>query len=222
MTSPMTSPIRRFRRTPRIRRRTALSAAATAALLAATPLLTACGSTPHPGAAAVVGKDRITVAQLQRQVADVRDAQEASPQGEQLMANSARLGQDTLIRLVQYRIIEKAGRDNGVDVSRRELQDERLQVERANGGADAVRARFLALGIAPGQIDQALSMDLMRTKLDGKLGPVRTNQVLMQTSEALRVDINPRYGTWDAKRGTARPVQEPWLRPAAPDPESPV
>ncbi|MBH1935418.1 SurA N-terminal domain-containing protein [Streptomyces sp. AV19] len=218
----MTSPIRRIRRIPRVRRRAALSAAAAAGLLAATPLLTACGSTPHPGAAAVVGQDRITVAQLQHQVADVREAQEASPQGEQLMANSARLGQDTLIRLIQYRIIEKAGHDNGVDVSRHELQEERLQVERANGGADAVQARFLALGIAPDQIDQALSMDLMRTKLDGKLGPARTNQVLMQTSEALRVDINPRYGTWDAKRGTARPVQEPWLRPAAPDPESPV
>ncbi|MBZ4319026.1 SurA N-terminal domain-containing protein [Streptomyces huiliensis] len=204
-----------------IRRRTALSAAA--GLLAATPLLTACGSTPHPGAAAVVGDDRITVAQLQSQVKDVRDAQESSPQGEQLTANSARLSQDTLIRLVQYRIIEKAGHDNGVDVTRRELQEERSQVERANGGTEAVRGRFLALGIAPSQIDQALAMDLVRTKLDGKLGAARTNEVLMKTSRALRVDINPRYGAWDAKRGTARPLQEPWLRPVAPpDAESPV
>ncbi|MGK5549937.1 SurA N-terminal domain-containing protein, partial [Streptomyces sp. URMC 127] len=54
-----------------LRRRTALSVTA-AALLAAAPLLTACGQTAHPGAAAVVGDDRITVSQLQRQVADVR------------------------------------------------------------------------------------------------------------------------------------------------------
>ncbi|MEU1815235.1 SurA N-terminal domain-containing protein [Streptomyces roseifaciens] len=197
-----------------IRRRTAFSVTA-AALLAAAPLLTACGQTAHPGAAAVVGDDRITVSQLQRQVEDVREAQRSSPQGEQLTANSARLGQDTLVRLIQYRIVEKAGKDNGVAVTRRELQRQRADVEAANGGASTVRARFLALGIAPDQIDQALSVDLVRAKLDGKFGAARTNQILMRTSDALHVDVNPRYGVWDGKRGTAQSALEPWLRSAA-------
>ncbi|MFF4408173.1 SurA N-terminal domain-containing protein [Streptomyces sp. NPDC001262] len=204
-----------------IRRRTALAVSA-AALLTASPLLTACGSAPHPGAAAVVGKDRITVSQLQSQVNDVRDAQQSSPQGRQMLADSARLGQDTLVRLIQYRIIEQAGEDNGVQVTRREVQEQRAKVEKANGGADAVESRFLALGIAPDQIDQALTMDLVRSKLDGKLGAARTNDVLMKTSDALRVDVNPRYGSWDAKRGTARPAQEPWLRPTTTAPEQPA
>ncbi|MGW1196327.1 SurA N-terminal domain-containing protein [Streptomyces sp. NPDC002536] len=204
-----------------IRRRTALAVSA-AALLTASPLLTACGSAPHPGAAAVVGKDRITVSQLQSQVNDVRDAQQSSPQGRQMLADSARLGQDTLVRLIQYRIIEQAGEDNGVQVTRREVQEQRAKVEKANGGADAVESRFLALGIAPDQIDQALTMDLVRSKLDGKLGAARTNDVLMRTSDALRVDVNPRYGSWDAKRGTARPAQEPWLRPMTTAPEQPA
>ncbi|MEU7134762.1 SurA N-terminal domain-containing protein [Streptomyces sp. NPDC046261] len=197
-----------------IRRRTALSVSA-ATVLAAAPLLTGCGSAPHPGAAAVVGKERITVSQLQSQVADVREAQRSSPEGEQLLAGSAQLGQDTLVRLIQYRIIEQAGRDNGVDVTRRELQERRGQVERVLGGADAVEARFLAAGIAPGQIDRELSVGLVRSKLEDKLGKARTGEVLMKTSDALRVDVNPRYGTWDAKRGTARAALEPWLRPAA-------
>ncbi|GHG77424.1 SurA N-terminal domain-containing protein [Streptomyces griseocarneus] len=198
-----------------IRRRTALSVSA-AALLAAAPLLTGCGSAPHPGAAAVVGKDRITVSELQREVEDVREAQRSSPQGPQLLAAGARLGQDTLVRLVQYRIVERAGQDNGVDVTRRELQERRQQVERMLGGADAVEGRFLAAGIAPGQVDQELRTGLVRSKLERKLGPARTNEVLRKTSDALRVDVNPRYGTWDARRGTARPALEPWLRPAEP------
>ncbi|MGK5731842.1 SurA N-terminal domain-containing protein [Streptomyces sp. URMC 124] len=197
-----------------IRRRTALSVTA-AALLAAAPLLTACGQTAHPGAAAVVGDDRITVSQLQRQVEEVREAQRSSPQGEQLTANSARLGQDTLVRLIQYRIVEKAGKDNGVGVTRRELQRQRADVEAANGGAATVRGRFLALGIAPDQIDQALSVDLVRAKLDGKFGAARTNEILMRTSDSLHVDVNPRYGVWDGKRGTAKTALEPWLRSAA-------
>lgn len=204
-----------------IRRRTALSVSAVA-LLAAAPALTACGSTAHPGAAAVVGKERITVSQLQASVAEVRDAQRSSPQGQQAAANSARLGQDTLVRLIQSRIVEKAGKDNGVEVSRRELQEQRAQVERSNGGAAAVRERFLALGIAPDQIERALTVELVRSKLDARFGTDRTNQLLMRTSDALRVDVNPRYGTWDSKRGTAQPAREPWLRVAAPLGERPA
>ncbi|MDT0448678.1 SurA N-terminal domain-containing protein [Streptomyces hesseae] len=204
-----------------IRRRTALSVSA--AGLLAVPLLTGCGSTPHPGAAAVVGKDRITVAQLQNQVEDVRKAQRSSPQGRQLLAGSARLGQDTLVRLIQYRVIEAAGRDNGIDVTRRELQERREEVEKLLGGPAAVDNRFLAAGIAPDQVDQELSAGLVRAKLEKKLGQARAVDELMKTSEALRVDVNPRYGTWDAKRGTARTVQEPWLRPAEqPAPEQPA
>ncbi|MCC3771920.1 SurA N-terminal domain-containing protein [Streptomyces sp. UNOC14_S4] len=205
-----------------IRRRTALSVSAVA-LLAGAPALTACGSTAHPGAAAVVGKERITVTQLQSQVSDVRDAQRSSPQAQQLIAGSSRLGQDTLIRLIQYRIVERAGEDNGIDVTRRELQEQRTAVERANGGADAVRTRFLGLGIAPDQIDQALTMDITRAKLDAKFGTVRTNDILMRTSDKLHVDVNPRYGVWDPKRGTAQPVLEPWLRQAVqPVPDGPA
>ena len=55
------------------RRRTALLL--TAAIAAAAPLLTACGSDSHPGAAAVVGGQRITVAQLENRVNEVRTAQ---------------------------------------------------------------------------------------------------------------------------------------------------
>ncbi|MEU6110975.1 hypothetical protein ABZ853_21535 [Streptomyces albidoflavus] len=57
------------------RRRTSL--ALMAATLVAAPLLTACGADARPGAAAVVGGERITVAQLEAQVGQVRDAQVA-------------------------------------------------------------------------------------------------------------------------------------------------
>jgi hypothetical protein len=50
------------------RRRTAFPVLAASALLAAVPLLTACGSAAHPGAAAVVDGKRITEAQLQGEV----------------------------------------------------------------------------------------------------------------------------------------------------------
>src|SRR6478735_8349089 len=63
------------------RRRTALLL--TAAIAAAAPLLTACGNDAHPGAAAVVGGERITVSQLENRVDEVRAGRrrERHPQG---------------------------------------------------------------------------------------------------------------------------------------------
>lgn len=62
-----------------IRRRTALSVSAMSSLLLAAPLLTACGSAAHPGAAAVVDGKRITVSQLQSQ--RTSRARRAGPRG---------------------------------------------------------------------------------------------------------------------------------------------
>src|SRR5687768_6243508 len=73
------------------RRRTALLF--TAAIAAAAPLLTACGNDAHPGAAAVVGDQRITVAQLENRVDEVRDAQRAAvPDDTQYQQVLARTG----------------------------------------------------------------------------------------------------------------------------------
>lgn len=72
------------------RRRTALLLSAA---IAAAPLLTACGSDAHPGAAAVVGGQRITVAQLENRVGEVRAAQrEAVPDDAQYAQVIAKSG----------------------------------------------------------------------------------------------------------------------------------
>ncbi|WP_431044005.1 SurA N-terminal domain-containing protein [Streptomyces sp. P1-3] len=196
------------------RSRTALSVSAASALLLATPLLTACGSDAHPGAAAVVDGERISVAQLQAQVRVVRDAQRDSPQADQLVANSGRLSKDTLIRMIQYRVIERAGADNGVHVTRREVQKALKDAAEHEGGAARVRALYLQQGIAPGQIDDQVRMDLTRDKLLRKLGPRKVNATFAATSKALRIDVNPRYGSWDDTQGTARLAREPWLHAA--------
>ncbi|TVL88128.1 SurA N-terminal domain-containing protein [Streptomyces sp. LX-29] len=197
------------------RRRTAYTLSA-AALLAATPLLTACGNDAHPGAAAVVDGRRITVAQLQAQVREVRDAQRDHPQAEQLIAGSGRLSQDTLIRMIQYRVIERAGADHGIRVTRREVQEERARTEAREGGAATVRGLYLQQGIAPDQIDEAVRADLTRDKLLAKLGTEGANTAFARTSEDLAIDVNPRFGSWDDREGTAKLAQEPWLRETPP------
>lgn len=192
-------------------RRAAVSVSA-AALVVAAPALTACGGTPHPGAAAVVDGKRITVSQLQGQVSEVRDAQRDSPRSEQLIAGTGRLSQDTLIRLIQQRVVQRAAEQNHVTVTRREVGQARSATTDQAGGAAKLRELYLQQGIAPNQIDNAVRMELLRAKLLRKLGTSGVNNQFMKTSEALGIDVNPRYGDWNDQQGTATLGQEPWVR----------
>ncbi|GHJ27706.1 lipoprotein [Streptomyces hygroscopicus subsp. sporocinereus] len=195
-----------------IRRRTALSVSAASALLLSAPLLTACGEAPRPGAAAVLNGGRITVSELQAQVKDVRAAQRDDPRAAQMVASSGRLSQDTLIRMIQFRVIERAGQDHGISPTRREVQRARASAEAQSGGAKALRALYLQQGIAPGRIDEAVRMDLTRNALLRKLGTAKVNEVFTRTSKALDIQVNPRYGKWDNTQGTAVLAKEAWLR----------
>ncbi|MEU5272663.1 SurA N-terminal domain-containing protein [Streptomyces hygroscopicus] len=202
-----------------IRRRTALSVSAASALLLSAPLLTACGEAPRPGAAAVLDGGRITVSELQAQVKDVRAAQRDDPRAAQMVASSGRLSQDTLIRMIQFRVIERAGQDHGISPTRREVQRARASAEAQSGGAKALRALYLQQGIAPGRIDEAVRMDLTRNALLRKLGTAKVNEVFTRTSKALDIRVNPRYGKWDNTQGTAVLAKEAWLRTSGGDRE---
>ena len=113
------------------RRRTAL--VLSAAIAAAAPLLTACGSDAHPGAAAVVGGQRITVAQLENRVSEVRRAQRAAvpdeTQYQQVLAATSSLTRDTLYSMVLDQVLHRAAQDAGIGVSRKEVEEMRSGLE---------------------------------------------------------------------------------------------
>ncbi|MER0246410.1 SurA N-terminal domain-containing protein [Streptomyces sp. HSW2009] len=199
------------------RRRTALTVSAVA-LLGATPLLTACGSDAHPGAAAVVDGDRITVSQLQSRIADVRDAQRDSPQSDQLIRASGKLGHEVLLRMIMTKVVERAAADQGISVTRRDVQQETKLARSQTGGAAGLRSAFLREGIAPGQIEDTLRVDLLRLRLIEQLGQDRTLDALRATAADLDIDVNPRYGTWDSQQGMAA-LKEPWIKESAEDAE---
>ncbi|MER6118607.1 hypothetical protein E6R60_36070 [Streptomyces sp. A0642] len=200
------------------RRRTALTLSA--ALLTAAPLLAACGSQAHPGAAAVVGGDRITVATVQGQVADVRKAQKASEQAAQITNQSGQLGRAKLHGLILDRVLDKATADAGVTVTRAEIQQMRQQAVAQYKGEDGLRAAVLQeRWIAPGQIDAFLREQVQLTKLGQALGadpstPAGTKilgEALTKASKALKVDVNPRFGTWNNQQIQLAEYKAPWI-----------
>ncbi|MET9726719.1 SurA N-terminal domain-containing protein [Streptomyces zaomyceticus] len=205
-------------------RRTALTVSA--ALLAAAPLLTACGSDAHPGAAAVVGGERIDVSSLQAQVKDVRAAQESSPQAAQLVQATGDLPRRKLNVMIFDRVVDKVAADNGVTVSRGELQQTRTAFVRESGGEDRLATVLLQeQGVAPGQIDDVVRRNVLMNKIAAKLGVTDTpegqkklTEVFSAASKALAIDVNPRYGAWDDAQVRLANSDAPWLRQLTQDP----
>ncbi|WP_326753126.1 SurA N-terminal domain-containing protein [Streptomyces hirsutus] len=201
------------------RRRTALLL--TAALTAAAPLLTACGNDARPGAAAVVGGQRITVSQLENRVNEIRAAQQAAvPDGaqyEQAIARTGSLTRDTLHSMVLDRVLERAASDAGVTVTPKEIQGMRSGLEEQAGGAEALESAWLQqYGIPPERLDGNLRLQLQAQKLAQRLGTDTSRpefwQALSEASKKLDVDLNPRYGTWDDEKSSRVDAVTPWVR----------
>ncbi|MFG3529490.1 SurA N-terminal domain-containing protein [Streptomyces sp. NPDC047917] len=201
------------------RRRTALTVSA--ALLAGAPLLTACGSEAHPGAAAVVGGDRIEVSTLQGQVAAVREAQRDSKDAAQLIDKSGQLSRAKLHGMIFDRVLDRAAQDAGVSVSRNEIQQMRRAATAQSGGEERLRTAMLQQSwVAPDQIDAVLREQVQLTKLAQALGAdlqqpagqQAVGEALGKASKALRVDVNPRYGSWDNKQTQLADYKAPWIK----------
>jgi hypothetical protein len=205
------SPLHRSRRTALV---------LTAALAAAAPVLTACGSGTHPGAAAVVGGQRISVAQLQSRVEEVREAQRAAvsddTQYEQVVARTGALARNTLHEMVLDRVLDRAAQDAGVTVTRREVEATRSGLEQQAGGAEALRTAWLQqYGVPPQRLDDNLRLQVEAQKLASALhtepGQPAFWKALSTASGELHVDLNPRYGAWDVQKGGVA-AKTPWLR----------
>ncbi|MBM7170583.1 SurA N-terminal domain-containing protein [Streptomyces sp. G44] len=212
----------------RTSRRSAL-VLSTAALVAA-PLLTACGSEAHPGAAAVVGGDRITVAQLESRVNEVRDAQRAAvpddTQYEQAIAKSGGLTRSTLHTMVLDKVLHRAATDAGVRVTRRDIQRMRADLEEQAGGKKALEQGWLQqYGVAPARLDASLRTEIEAQKLAKELGADMQSpegqavfwKALTAASKKLDVDLNPRYGTWDVNKNKRVDAKTPWVREVSED-----
>ncbi|BDH09628.1 SurA N-terminal domain-containing protein [Streptomyces hygroscopicus] len=201
------------------RRRTALSVSATAALLAAAPLLAACGSDAHPGAAAIVDGKRITVSQLQAKVKDVRAAQAKSPQGSQMIMNTGRLSLATLNGMIFDEVLARGAKDAGVTVTRRDVQRWRAEAEKQAGGAERLKAMWLQQGVAPDEIDSTVRNQLLLDGVARHLGADRGKpqgqqklaQALAKTSRSMGIDVNPRFGKWDDHQVILGETKEAWI-----------
>ncbi|MEU0986564.1 SurA N-terminal domain-containing protein [Streptomyces sp. NPDC005953] len=199
------------------RRRTAIIVSA--ALLVAAPLLAACSNEARPGAAAVVGGDRIEVSTVQASVKDVRSAQERAPEAEQLIKGTGQLGRAKLYELIVAEVVERAAHDAGVSISRKEIQDGRAAFVQQAGGEEQLAAMYLQQrGVAPDQLNDVVRRDILVGKLATAIGAANTpegqqklNKAFTVAAKKLDIDVNPRFGVWDNQKLELGDYKAPWI-----------
>ena len=167
--------------------------AAVLCVVAAVPLA-AC-STEQIGAAAVVGDDRITVAELQDQVQDLAESlpDSAGATGDQSAAQHA-----ILQRLIQSELLAAVGADEGVEVSDADVDafiEEQVVAQAPGGDIDAL--------LAQSNLTESSLRDFVRDQLTADQliqrfgGQEQLLEALTDKADELGVTVSPRYGTWE-------------------------
>ncbi|WP_051940032.1 SurA N-terminal domain-containing protein [Phaeacidiphilus oryzae] len=201
-----------------LRRRAALGALGIAAAIA----LTACGATAHPGAAAIVGDQRITTAALDSHLTAYRSAlSSAAVQTGGGGTEAAGLVRHTLQLLVESRLVDDQLQAQGLTVSTAEVERARASAIQQTGSEQALEQVFLQqIGLAPGDIDEYFRMSVGEQKLLAAQGIAPTDQnasaaitaMLDSAAKQHPVSVNPRYGRWNPKEAAVAAATQPWIR----------
>lgn len=156
---------------------------------------------------------------------EVRAAQRAATkddaQYEQAIAKTGSLTRDTLHGMVLDRVLDRAAKNAGVTVTRKDTQQMRTALEQQAGGAKALETAWLQnYGVAPTRLDGSLRTEIEAQKLAATLGAdMNTTEgkttfwtAMSAASKELHVDLNPRYGAWDVQKSSRVDAKTPWLR----------
>ncbi|MFJ6212667.1 SurA N-terminal domain-containing protein [Streptomyces sp. NPDC092296] len=199
---------------PRRRRATAA-----AGVLLATVVLSACGAAPHPGAAAVVGDHRITTSAVQARVTSFRDAVADASKGAAQPENGG-LARNTVREMVLADLVAQSLREHGLTVSDSEIQQAHAADAAQLGGEEGLKQALIQQkGIGPDGVDDFYRRMIGMQKLaaasgvdpNTEQGTEALRKTLADTAGKLKVELNPRYGTWDPKEISFGDGAEAWL-----------
>jgi hypothetical protein len=210
-----------------------------AAVIGVGLVVAGCAVTPlKMGAAAIVGNQRITVATLDTEVTNLKQAAKQYPSVVQL--NATQLTQDTLTWLVRYQINEELARQAGITISTAQAQTALAQVY-ASAKADAesegltnvtLNLIMAASGIPPNTSAELARYEAIETqyvkKVSGGKVPTSSSAQTAASSKfshaqclaakALNIAINPQFGQMNYTQYAVVSAASPVTRSQGPAP----
>lgn len=172
-------------------------------LLAGVLLLTGCGQGPA-SAAAVVGGQRIEMSQIDQQVRAINTAL-GRPAGQA----DADLAVAVVRNNIVYELVRQVAAETGVAATKTEIEERLADQLEFTGDKALLEQQAAAAGVAPDQIAKDVEVSLLAEKIGDVIAagsaasPEDVQQRLIAMvqshSEQAGVEVNPRYGVWDAK-----------------------
>lgn len=171
--------------------------------------LSACASSV--GVAATVGSQKITIDQLQASVNSINAARKvaalpADPKAGDLPRNQLRF-------FVLSALLKEAATANGITISQSDIDARRKAIIDQLGGEAKLPNALANAGIAKGDFELYLRDVAYEEKIGFLAAPTApagpagdrqrgaaVQQAVIDTGKKLKVDVNPRYGTWDAAK----------------------
>jgi hypothetical protein len=152
------------------------------------------------GQAAVSQDFGVSQAEVDDGVSKVLTAQ-GQPPGEP----PAGLATSTTQRILLNRLVESYAEDQGIELTRTQVQEGLEQLVAENGGEEALADLAAQSGIPPEELEATIRTNLLVTAIGLALGSTTdpaaqleaTRVALAEYSEAIDVQVAPRYGTWD-------------------------
>lgn len=172
---------------------------AVAVLAAAGALLVGCGGVT-PGAAAIVGDDRISERELTAQVEQVLRAQ-----GRAVDTASEALVATTLDRMITTSLVGQLADELDIEVTQGELDATLANYAEASGGQDALEQALLQQDLAPDDIPEIIKVNILAQRIGFALDPngspeaqsAAIFEAVTAFSQDVGTEVSPRYGTWD-------------------------
>jgi hypothetical protein len=206
------------------------SIAVTAAAIAATCALAACGPV-RLGSAAILGNERISATTLGNEVANLQQAYQANKSKIQLQFPLSQAPQQVLAWLVRFKVRDQMAVRNHVAVSDGQSQ-RALAAIAAQAGATGIKNLAVANGLPPDLLPdlgryEAIQNALV-TRMDGgtlpkstaaqqRLGAALTLRQC-RAAKALNIMVNPRFGQLDYSQLSIIPAANALSAPVTPSP----
>lgn len=178
------------------------------AMASAALLLAGCATTEKAGAAAIIGETKIPSSLVTNQVNEVRvDIENTSLELLQDLPTMTLLSQMVIDRLVLEEILKVAVADMNIEVTDAEVGEYRDFVFR-NYGESEVKAQLASRnGVAEKYVDAYMYDILVQRDIMNELAPGMPEEVqaaalykyLSGIAKDLKVEVSPRYGTWDSE-----------------------
>jgi hypothetical protein len=206
------------------------SISVTAAAIAATCALAACGPV-RMGSAAVVGSERISATTLSNEVANLTQAYEASKSKIQLQFPLSEAPQEVLSWLLRFRVRNEMAVRNHVAVSTGQSERALASIA-ASAGSTGIKNLAVANGLPPDLLPDLGRYEAIQNNLFARLngGTLPRTQARIQAlspvfgerecvaAKSLNIQVNPQFGQMDYGTLSVIPATSPLSAPTAPAP----